>query len=132
MSTQPLPLSILCDVSVSVTPAGVAVPAFNQGLIIGNSARIPSYGANSRCVLVPTSTVDTSLAALGYQPTDPEYIEAQLYADQKPQAQYLWVGCQDPSALLNPYRHNFLPQYIFWHYPKQHHRTSWKWQQKVR
>ena len=89
MSTQPLPLSILCDVSVSVTPAGVSVPNFNQLLIIGNSGRIPSYGANSRCVLVPTSTIDTSLTALGYLPTDPEYIEAQLYADQTPQAQYL-------------------------------------------
>lgn len=99
MSTQPLPLSILCDVSVSVTPAGVSVPAFNQGLIIGNSGRIPSYGANSRCVLVPTSTVDTSLSALGYLPADPEYIEAQLYADQTPKAQYLWMGCQDPTAL---------------------------------
>ena len=99
MSTQPLPLSILCDVSVSITPAGVSVPNFNQGIIIGNSGRIPSYGANSRCVLVPTSTVDTSLSALGYQPTDPEYIEAQLYADQTPQAQYLWMGCQDPTAL---------------------------------
>jgi hypothetical protein len=99
MSTQPLPLSILCDMSVSVTPAGVSVSAFNQGLIIGNSGRIPSYGANSRCVLVPTSTLNTSLAALGYQPTDPEYIEAQLYADQAPQSPYLWMGCQDPSAL---------------------------------
>lgn len=99
MSTQPLPLSILCDVSVSVNPAGVSVPAFNQGLIIGNSGRIPSYGANSRCVLVPTSTLDTSLTTLGYQPTDPEYIEAGLYADQTPQAQYIWMGCQDPSAL---------------------------------
>ena len=99
MATNPLPLSILCDVSVSVTPAGVSVPAFNQLLIIGNSGRIPSYGANSRCVLVPTSTVDTSLSALGYLPADPEYIEAQLYADQTPQAQYLWMGCQDPTAL---------------------------------
>jgi hypothetical protein len=99
MATQPLPLSILCDVSVSVTPAGVSVPAFNQALIIGNSGRIPSYGAGSRCVLIPTSTATTSLAALGYQPSDPEYIEAQLYADSTPQAQYLWMGCQDPTAI---------------------------------
>lgn len=99
MATNPLPLSILCNVTVSVTPAGVSVPEFNQGLIIGNSGRIPSYGANSRCVLVPTSALNTSLTALGYQPTDPEYIEASLYADQTPEAQYLWMGCQDPTAL---------------------------------
>ena len=49
MATQPLPLSILCDVSVSVTPAGVAVPAFNQALVIAFSycARIL---ATSSCV----------------------------------------------------------------------------------
>lgn len=100
MATQPLPLSILCDVEVSVAASGVAVPAFNQGLIVGNSARIPSVGANSRCLLFP------NLAAMveqGYQPTDPEYIAAGLYFGQNaapvtPPA-YLWVGCQDPTAI---------------------------------
>jgi hypothetical protein len=56
MATQPLPLSILCDVSVSVTPAGVAVPAFNQALVIGASGRISSQGANGRTALIPGST----------------------------------------------------------------------------
>ena len=55
MATQPLPLSILCDVSVSVTPGGVSVPQFNQGLIVGNSGRIPSQGTNGRCVQFATS-----------------------------------------------------------------------------
>ncbi len=100
MATQPLPLSVLCDVSVSVSASGVAIPAFNQGLVVGNSNRIPSQGANSRCVIFP------SLAAMteyGFQPTDPEYISAGLYFGQNAAPvtppQYLWVGCQDPTAI---------------------------------
>ena len=73
MSTTPLPLSTLCDVVVSVTPAGVAVPAFNQGLIVGNSGRIPSQGANSRCLLFSSLA---AMTAQGFQPTDDEYIAA--------------------------------------------------------
>jgi uncharacterized protein DUF3383 len=103
MATQALPLSILCDVTVSVTPAGVAVPAFNQGLIGGNSGRLPSYGANSRVALIPGTTWASSMAALGYQPTDPEYIAMGLYFDQDAPPvtppQYGWVGCQDPTAI---------------------------------
>ena len=100
MAAQALPLSILCDVTVSVAPAGVAVPAFNQGLIVGNSGRIPSQGANSRVLLF------TNLAALiaqGFLPTDPEYLAAGLYFGQNAPpvtpSQFLWVGCQDPTAI---------------------------------
>ena len=103
MATLPLPLSILADVSVSVTPAGVAVPAFNQGLIIGDSGRLPSYGANSRCVLIPGADWEASMVALGYQTTDPEYLEMGVYFGQNAPPvtppQYGWVGCQDPTAI---------------------------------
>jgi hypothetical protein len=103
MATQPLPLSILCDVTVSVTPAGVAVPAFNQGLVVGDSGRLPSYGANSRIALIPGASWATSMTSLGYQTTDPEYIAMGLYFDQSAPPvtppQYGWVGCQDPTAI---------------------------------
>ena len=103
MATQPLPLSILADVEVSVTPAGVAVPAFNQWLVIGNSGRLPSYGANSRCVLVPGADWESVMVGLGYLTTDPEYIGMGEYfaQDAAPVTppQYGWVGCQDPTAI---------------------------------
>jgi len=103
MATQPFPLSILADVTVSVTPAGVAVPAFNQWLVVGNSGRLPSYGANSRCVLIPGADWQTAMVGLGYQTTDPEYIGMEQYfaQDASPVTppEYAWVGCQDPSAI---------------------------------
>ena len=82
MATQPLPLSILADVTVLVTPAGVAVPEFNQWLVVGNSGRLPSYGANSRCVLIPGADWQTEMVGLGYQTTDPEYIGMEQYFAQ--------------------------------------------------
>jgi len=100
MSTQPLPLSILCDVSVSVTPAGVSIPKFNQGLIVGNSGVIPSQGANSRCLLFPNLA---AVATQGFALDSPEYIAASLYFGQNSSPvtppQYLWIGCQDPTAV---------------------------------
>ena len=100
MATQPLPLSILCDVSVSVTPGGVSVPQFNQGLIVGNSGRIPSQGTNGRCVQFASVAAMTSY---GFMPTDPELIAAGLYFGQSAPPvtppEYLWVGCQDATAI---------------------------------
>ena len=103
MAIQPLPLSILCDVSVSVTPAGVSIPAFNQALIGGNSGRLSSQGPNGRVQLIPGASWQTSMVALGFQPTDPEYIAMGIYFGQNAAPvtppQYGWIGCQDPSAV---------------------------------
>jgi hypothetical protein len=98
MSTMPLPLplSILCDVTVSVTPQGATTPTFNQGLIIGNSARIPSQGANSRIRLYLSVA---QMISDGFLTTDPETIAAGLYFSQQPAPLYLWVGAQDPTAI---------------------------------
>ena len=100
MATLPLPLSILCDVTVSVTPAGVSVPQFNQGLIVGNSGRIPSQGTNSRVLLFPNLQ---ALTQQGFQPTDPEYLAASSYFSQNAPPvtppEFVWVGCQDPTAI---------------------------------
>jgi len=103
MSTQPLPLSILCDVSVSVTPAGVAIPAFNQGLVGGNSGRLSSQGPDGRIAFVPGSSWENTLVGIGYQPTDPEYIAMGIYFGQNANPvtppQYGWIGCQDPTSI---------------------------------
>lgn len=99
MSTQPLPLSILCNVSVQVTPQGVAIPSFNQGIIIGNSNRIPSVGTNSRARQYAVASFPQNIVADGYQPTDPEYIAAGLLCSQTPPPQFFWLGAQDPTAI---------------------------------
>lgn len=100
MATQPLPLSLLCNVTVSVSPTGVATPSFNQHLISGNSGRIPSQGTNGRIVQFASVS---AMASYGFQTTDPEYIEASLYFSQSAPPvtapAYVWVGCQDPTAI---------------------------------
>lgn len=95
----PSPLSILCDVTATVASAGVAIPAFNQPLAIGNSGRIPSQGVNSRVRLYPTAGYPANIVADGYEPGDPEFIAAGLFVAQQPPPPNFLLGCQDPSAI---------------------------------
>jgi hypothetical protein len=96
VSTTPLALSNLVDISVSVAPAAPVAPSFNQGLFIGNSGIIPSYGTNPRLrQYASTSAVLTD----GFTTSDPEYIAAQIYFSQTPAPQFIWLGCQDTTAL---------------------------------
>lgn len=92
-SAATLPLSIPVNVVVSISPQGPAVPTFNQGLIIGNSGRIPSSSRLRKYASLAAMAQD------GFLTTDPEYIAASLYFAQVPQALFLWVGCQDPSGI---------------------------------
>jgi hypothetical protein len=96
MSTPPLALSNIVDVTVTVAPAAAVAPNFNQGLFIGNSGVIPSYGANSRLLQFSSTT---AILAAGFLTSDPEYIAAQIYFSQTPVAQFIWIGCQDPTSL---------------------------------
>lgn len=91
-----LSLSTIFNVSVVVSPAAVAPPAFNQALIVGPSAAIPSQGANGRARLY-TST--SAMLTDGFLTTNPEYLAAQLYFAQSPAPVYLWVGRQDLTAI---------------------------------
>lgn len=96
MATQPIPLSTLCAVTVSVTSQGVSTPLFNQGLIVGSSPVIPSQGSNGRVRQYAT------LAAMisdGFTANQPEYLAASLYFSQSPAPIYLWVGRQDLTAI---------------------------------
>lgn len=92
MPSNSQPLSVVCNVAVSVSPVAAATPTFNQGLIVGPSTIIPT-----------TTRVRqyTSLAAMstdGFTTAHPEFVAAQLYFGQTPAPQYLWVGRQDLTA----------------------------------
>ncbi len=96
MSTPPLALTNVVDISVTVAPAAVVAGSFNQGLFVGPSAVIPSYGVNPR---LRQYTSTTAMLTDGFIATDPEYLAAQIYFSQQQPAQYLWVGRQDLTAI---------------------------------
>jgi hypothetical protein len=91
-----LPLSDILNVTVVVSPAASPGPAFNQGLIVGSSAVIPSVGANNR---VQQFTSLTAMSTAGFAPTAAEYLAAEPYFGQSPAPSYLWIGRQDLTAL---------------------------------
>ena len=102
VSTAPLGLSNLVDISVSVAPNAPAVPSFNQGLFIGPTAVIPSYGANSRLRQYGPGGPSALAAMLtdGFTTSNPEYIATQIYFSQTPAPTYIWIGIQDSTALF--------------------------------
>lgn len=104
MSTRPLALPVADIISVTVTaPTGAVAPRqFNQGLIVGSSPVIPSYGAN------PRLRQYASLAAMltdGFTSSEPEYIAASLYFGQNVPPEFVWIGRQDLTAIsaVNPH-----------------------------
>lgn len=98
-TTPPLALSDIVDISVTVSPAAQIANSFNQGLFIGNSTVIPSYGADSRLRQYAASTYSTAMLTDGFTVNSPEYIAMQIYFSQTPQPQYGWVGRQDGTAI---------------------------------
>ena len=114
MSSQPLPLPIsdIIIVNVSVASPGVTQRPFNQGLIVGSSPVIPSYGSNPRIRQYPS--LDAMLTD-GFTDTDPEYLAAELYFSQTPIPEFVWIGRQDLTAIFSAIPHtgdlgtNYLP-----------------------
>jgi hypothetical protein len=94
--TPPLALSNLVDITVSVSPSAVVAPTFNQGLFVGPSTTISSYGLNPRLRQYPNTT---AMLADGFTATDPEFIAAQIYFSQTPAPQFIWIGRQDLTAI---------------------------------
>lgn len=92
-----LPLSDIVNVTVLVSPQLPNNPTFNQGLIVGTSAVIPSVGASSR---LRQYTSLAGMVADGFTTSQPEYLAASLYFGQNPAARFLWVGRQDLTALI--------------------------------
>ena len=108
VSTAPLALSNLVDITVSVSAAAASPNGFNQGLVVGSSAVIPSYGANSRLRQYGPGGTAALLAMLadGFTSSDPEYIAVQIYFSQTPQPGYVWVGRQDLTAIYTAIPHS--------------------------
>ena len=96
MVTNPLPLSNVLNIATLVSPAAVTGPNFNQALIVGPSAHIPSVGANSRLRLYYNLS---ELSSDNFLPTDPEYLAAEVYFGQIPAPSSLWIGRQDLTAI---------------------------------
>jgi hypothetical protein len=101
VSTPPLALSNLINISVQVSPSQPLPPTFNQGLFIGNSAVIPSYGSNPRVRRYgPGATAALAgMVSDGFSITSPEYVAAQIYFSQTQPPVYIWIGRQDLTAL---------------------------------
>jgi hypothetical protein len=97
MATPPLALSNIVDITVTVAPAAAQANGFNQGLIIGSSTVIPSYGANSR--LRQYAAPGTAMLTDGFTTSSPEYIAAQIYFSAPTQALFVWIGRQDLTAI---------------------------------
>jgi hypothetical protein len=98
-TTPPLALANLISISVAVAPSAPAVPSFNQGLFIGSSAVIPSYGANSRVRQYSLASYATQMLTDGFTTSSPEYIAAQIYFSQNEAASFIWIGRQDLTAI---------------------------------
>ena len=96
VATTPLSLTNIVDITVTVSPQSAVANTFNQGLYIGNSAIIPSYGANSRLRQYPSTA---AMLTDGFTVSSPEYIAAQIYFSQTPTPQFIWIGVQDSTAI---------------------------------
>ena len=97
MATTPLPLSDICDISVTINPAAFVAPAYNQGLIVGSTLTLTTYGG--RIQQFTRTNYATAMLTAGFTITSPEYIAAEIYFGQTPAPSYLWVGCRDLTAV---------------------------------
>jgi len=106
MPTPPLSLSDIVNISVTVAPAAATANPFNQGLFVGSSTIIPSYGANSRIRQYSANTFSAAMLTDGFTSNSPEYIAMQIYFSQTPQPSFGWVGRQDLTAIKTAIPHS--------------------------
>jgi hypothetical protein len=99
MSANPLPLSIIADVTVITSSPQVSSPQFNTPLVIGSTAAIPSYGVNPRVRIYLKATYSTQMITDGFSLSSPEYICAQIIFSQSPSPSQIAVGRQDLTAI---------------------------------
>ena len=92
----PLPTSDFVQVSVSVAQRAIAAAGFNQGLMIGTTPVIGSYGPGAR---LRQYTSLNEMLADGFTDTEPEYIAAELYLSQDSSPTSFWIGRQDLTAV---------------------------------
>jgi hypothetical protein len=106
MATNPLPLSIIADVTVVTSSPQVAAPLFNTGLIIGPSAVIPSYGVNPVIRKYLQGNWAAAMINDGFTTSQPEYIAAGMYFGQAPPPQAAYIGRQDLTAIFSAVAHS--------------------------
>jgi len=93
-----LPLSDIVDVIVELTGQLGTPPPYNQGLIVGTSTVIPSYGVNSR---LRQYSLLSQMITDGFTTSSPEYLGASEYFAQTPAPPYVWIGRQDLTAIAD-------------------------------
>ena len=97
MSTSPLPISDIVNIQLLLSPAAIAAPFPNQGAIVGTT--VASSGGPTHANRMVQVTSASSMLALGYTTSSPEYLHALAYFAQKPSPSFLWVGFQDLTSL---------------------------------
>jgi hypothetical protein len=102
MIPGPLPISDIIQISVQAAAPAVAPLPFNQGLIIGSSAVIPSYGAGARVQKFPSLA---AMIAEGFTNVMPEYLAAELYFEQNESALEVFIGRQDLTGIQTAIPH---------------------------
>ncbi len=100
MSSPSLPLTPIVDVTVIVGPPAATPPLYNQGAIISNSAVIP-YATR-----IAQFNGLSAMLTYGFTTSAPEYLAAELYFSQNPQAQYVWIGLQCTTSLKTVIPHS--------------------------
>jgi hypothetical protein len=93
MTVAALPITDIVVVNISSPTGIVAARQFNQALIVGPSARIPSAVRLKQYPNLAAMTAD------GFLATDPEFIAAGLYFGQLAIPQFVWIGTQVASAI---------------------------------
>jgi hypothetical protein len=92
-----LSLNPIVDVSSVIEAGAISAPSFNAGLVIGSSGRIPTTGSNSR---IRQYASTSAMLSDGFLISDPEFLAVQLYFSPTPTAPAVYVGAQDPTAIL--------------------------------
>ncbi len=105
MSSPALPLTPIVNATVVAGPQLGQPPTFNQGLIIGQSTVIPTFGGTGQTRLRQYTGLSGMLTD-GFTVTSPEYLGAQEYFDQTPTAEYVWIGRQDLTSLATVSAHS--------------------------
>jgi hypothetical protein len=103
MSVGPLSVNNIIQVSVSAAKAPIAAESFNQGLIVGPSTTIPSYGTNPR---IRQYSSLAGMVADTWSTTAPEYLAATLYFGAASGPGYVYVGRQDLTAIQTAVPHS--------------------------
>jgi hypothetical protein len=99
MATQPLSLNgNILSISVTVEAGAQPTANFNQPMVLGTSAVIPSYSTVST-PRIRSYTSANSMLPDGFTVNSPEFIAVGIAFQQNPAPPIVWVGRQDLTAI---------------------------------